>query len=526
MNQLDFRPVGHIFVFKSTGTDGAYGYEYYSIEYPEGSCTFRRNLTQGTPFEAEYPNCGTMTLTANGVLFQDKNGVTLETNVTGSGVIVLTYPDGRQIQYKFLDGQFNRAVTIANNFGFILKNETNSQGVLVRAINRAIDACAVEATSCGAVSFDRHSSLQTGDVPGLYFYDSAGGRTIYRSTVINAYTEKKYYINNYNASPTPGNDPFIVPRYYPAGITFPWNTAESLTISYSNPDTQDEVLVSSIVKDGTTVTYNQQRQLYGSYGSSNNINTLPYLLKISSSSSGNQLSYSEANRGFRGWGGGRLVLDFVTDALGKTTTYGFNMLHEVSSVGLPEGNGQRFEYDSRWNVKVAYQTPKPGSGASEIATQYVYPESCTAQTQAFCNKPSAVIDARNGETDYTYNSAGQITSVTLPADRSGLRKTTLFSYTLRTAYIKDNQGNVVPAGPPISMLTSETSCQTTQTCSGTADEVTKTYDYGPFSGPNNLLLKGIAVTSNGITLRTCYGYNYFGEKISESSPRAGLSSCS
>ena len=51
------------------------------------------------------------------------------------------------------------------------------------------------------------------------------------------------------------------------------------------------------------------------------------------------------------------------------------------------------------------------------------------------------------------------------------------------------------------------------------------YDYGPDSGPNLLLLRGKVVTADGISLRTCYAYDPLGNKISETSPRAGLTVC-
>ena len=65
---------------------------------------------------------------------------------------------------------------------------------------------------------------------------------------------------------------------------------------------------------------------------------------------------------------------------------------------------------------------------------------------------------------------------------------------------------------------------------GATDEVVTAFEYGPDSGPNNLLLRGIAVTgvnSAGVieTQRTCYGYDDYGNKISETSPLANLSVC-
>ena len=63
-------------------------------------------------------------------------------------------------------------------------------------------------------------------------------------------------------------------------------------------------------------------------------------------------------------------------------------------------------------------------------------------------------------------------------------------------------------------------------CSGgSADETVTAFDYGPDSGPNNLLPRGQTVAASGVTLRTCYGYDGDGNKISETSPNANLSAC-
>ena len=61
---------------------------------------------------------------------------------------------------------------------------------------------------------------------------------------------------------------------------------------------------------------------------------------------------------------------------------------------------------------------------------------------------------------------------------------------------------------------------------GASDAVVTSYDYGPDSGPNTLLLRGTTVTSSAGTLRTCFGYDRWGRKMSETSPRGTGSTCS
>ena len=40
-----------------------------------------------------------------------------------------------------------------------------------------------------------------------------------------------------------------------------------------------------------------------------------------------------------------------------------------------------------------------------------------------------------------------------------------------------------------------------------------------------LLVRGVAVTADGQTRRTCYGYDALGRRISETKPNAGLGAC-
>jgi YD repeat-containing protein len=59
-----------------------------------------------------------------------------------------------------------------------------------------------------------------------------------------------------------------------------------------------------------------------------------------------------------------------------------------------------------------------------------------------------------------------------------------------------------------------------------APKAVTSYEYGAAGGAESLLVKGVAVTADGQTLRTCYSYDNWGRKISETSANASLASCS
>jgi YD repeat-containing protein len=112
-----------------------------------------------------------------------------------------------------------------------------------------------------------------------------------------------------------------------------------------------------------------------------------------------------------------------------------------------------------------------------------------------------------------------------------VRPQTRLEYVQRTAWLKNASGGY-SASPPIWVKSKESFCRTSAAtgvvaspCATVGDQVATLYEYGPDSAPNNLLVRGTAVTADGVTLRTCFAYDRFGNRISETSPRAGVVQC-
>lgn len=146
-----------------------------------------------------------------------------------------------------------------------------------------------------------------------------------------------------------------------------------------------------------------------------------------------------------------------------------------------------------------------------------------------CDKPLTRTDPNGNVTDYTYDVAhGGILTETRPAV-NGIRPQTRYTYAQRFAWIKNSSGTFVQTSSPVWVLISKSICKTGAAsgagCAVAGDEVRTTFDYGPNSGPNNLLLRGMVDDATGLALRTCYSYDGQGNKISETKPRAGLTSC-
>lgn len=242
---------------------------------------------------------------------------------------------------------------------------------------------------------------------------------------------------------------------------------------------------------------------------------------------------------------------YYEDGLAKTVSApgGGPVAFEYDGVNLkkatwPEGNNLTITRDWLGNPMTVLITPKPNSSETPATTTQTFPAPnlygnptvCAGSSDKLCDKPITRIDAKGNQTDFTYDPAhGGPLTVTLPAvqvNATGpmIRPQTRYEYAQRYAWIKNSGGTYVQAATPIWVLVRERSCKTTaasgQTCvGGAADEVITDYDFGPNSGPNNLLLRGVAVTAGGQTLRTCYAYDANGRKLSETAPMAGLAVC-
>lgn len=231
----------------------------------------------------------------------------------------------------------------------------------------------------------------------------------------------------------------------------------------------------------------------------------------------------------------------IVDQLGRVTHFdycdpavmtGTGRCAVVPLVSFTDAEGATTEllYDERRNIRQVARRPRTGSTLTPLVTSAVFDTShIRSQT-----KPLSITDARGNTTTFTYAPEhGGLLTQTEPAV-GGVAPQTRHSYTLRTA--RYYQGGTLTAGPGVYLRTSTSICRTSAAtgnpntpCASAGDEVRTDYDYGPDTDPNNLWLRGQAVTSTDnsatTTLRTCYAYDALGRKISETSPNAGLTNC-
>jgi YD repeat-containing protein len=469
----------------------------------------------GSSYKSEYPVGSSLSNTPDGFLFTDKQGVKIE---FGKLQTKMTYPDGREIIYG--NGVHK------TNFGYALKfsgqsDETTT--LIIQAINQSVDYCSENlSTICTGLTKQRMVKFSRLSPGTEAITDMEGGQTLIRGFNRVA----KMYRQTTNFVPP---DELV---FYLEGVTLPGSRSEDLTVTYKSIDqryeTHDDIWIKSIKKNGITANYSINRTQLGS-GSALSPSTT-YSLAIRATVNGQKLWESFAVKPTSDFGRSRRVLAYVIDPLGRRTWFAYNAAVEVGTIGSPSGLTEKNDFDTRNNVIRSTMKPPAGNGG-DLVTSYTYAADCARDTQATCNKPLTITDPKGNVTEFTYNSRGQVLTQTLPAPSTGSsRPQTRYTYTLRTAYIKDVNGAPTPAGPPISLLTKTSTCSSQITCLGERDEVITSYDYGPTSGLNNLNLRGVSITAanefgNMITNRTCYQYNYFGEKISETRPAANLTSC-
>ena len=200
----------------------------------------------------------------------------------------------------------------------------------------------------------------------------------------------------------------------------------------------------------------------------------------------------------------------------------FNLARQLEK----DGQKTTFEYDNRGNL--TRKVTIGADGVSEAVESSNYEVTCT--NIKTCNQPNSITDKNGNTTYFEYHpESGQIQKITYPADRNGVRPETRYSYEQKYAIYKNDSGVLAPAPSPVWMLVKMSEClsssATTSGCSKAGDEVVTNYDYGPSNQFNNLLVRGITVTAQGVTKRTCYSYDEYGNRVQEIDANARLQSC-
>jgi hypothetical protein len=231
----------------------------------------------------------------------------------------------------------------------------------------------------------------------------------------------------------------------------------------------------------------------------------------------------------------------ITDPVGRTTSSGYCDPAETDGcVAAPDPftttDPSGIVTNMTWDFGTHHlgetdEVARTGSGLPDIVRRTGY--DCLPSTIKFCDKPINGIDANGNETDLTYAPAhGGILSEMQPAPSAGApRPLKLTTWVQKYAYITNGK-SLVPAASPVFVINTETECQTVAgssnanpVCDTTAAQRVTTYQYGADGTANNLYVHGISVAAGGQSRLTCFSYDSQGNKISQTSARAGLATC-
>lgn len=260
------------------------------------------------------------------------------------------------------------------------------------------------------------------------------------------------------------------------GIKLPGSTAEDVVVSFDG-----SYRVSSLTKAGGTTTYN--------YADNGGLRTTTVTDPMSHVTT---YVFDIASQRMKS----------TTSHLGKTSSWDYDSFGRLIKATAHEGNYTQYTYDARGNRTEERSVAKAGSGLADTVVTAGYDAACS--NPATCNQPNWTRDARNNQTDYAYNTTGNLLTATAPAATGGgIRPVTSYTYT---------------AVNGVQMLNTVSACQTTASCAGTADEVKATFSYDA-NGQPTTVSKGAG--NGSLTATTVTAYNWVGDVVSVDGPLAG-----
>jgi hypothetical protein len=228
----------------------------------------------------------------------------------------------------------------------------------------------------------------------------------------------------------------------------------------------------------------------------------------------------------------------ITDPLGRVTNISYHdpnairyLLPLKQSVTDPDG----FKTTLTWEIEKQRLVESDAVSKSGTGPNLVRTAAYTCTDMHCITKPTSITDANGNTTIYHYKPEnGGIIHEIKPAPTSGApRPLKLTTWVLKYAYVL-NGGSLGQASSPVWVISSETECQlapggdtSNPTCdtAPSAPQRVTTYEYGADGTPNNLFVRGIVLTADGSSRRTCNSYDNFGNRISQTAARAGLSTC-
>ncbi|MBX3476304.1 MAG: RHS repeat-associated core domain-containing protein [Brevundimonas sp.] len=477
---------------------------FYTVVYMGSSNIFQRAGCGLTTFDL-IDGHGDLLETVGGYTYTARDGsvATYAGHGVHSSLQTVTRRTGEVLTYTYASGAL---VSVTNNYGYQLHFDYSGTDLSqVTALNNAVDACALAATSC--------TYSQTW--PSLTFTTVGNERHVTDS------------LNRTTRVIFDGPDPLTAKVI---GMARPSRTSgSSITYGYSFARSWGTVVTSASDGSGTW-TY-----AYESYCAPSGPCDQPdgdYDLDVTvTDPNSNATVYNIFWSGRYYWSPSLTnellrppSLLSVTNALSQTTYVGENGAG-LNFVVYPEGNGVTVSRNQFGYITQIHTTAKPGSGLGATDVDVVYPD-CSLEPIK-CRLPSSVTDRRGNTTDYTYDAAGNLLTETLPAPSLGaVRPQTRYSWQQQYAWYKQNGASTITqAAAPVWVMVGQSQCVTLASCTGTAGEVvsTTTYQAGASGVASNL--RPVSVSSGAgdasLTATVATTYDAVGNVLTVDGPLPG-----
>jgi RHS repeat-associated protein len=207
----------------------------------------------------------------------------------------------------------------------------------------------------------------------------------------------------------------------------------------------------------------------------------------------------------------RNVMTKMTDSLIRATTVGFDDFFRLTRIVDPEGIETTIAYNLLGNITSKSTRPKPGSTLPTVTETLDFKVvGCDGVIfDISCYRPNWHRDGLGRQTDFVYNTLGQLTTRTDPADADSVRKKTLITW---------------DATSGISRMSAVQVCGDTAQLCNTPSEIKSTYTYW-----GNTLLPATVNqidAARGETLTTTNTYDLAGRLKVADGPMAGTGDAS
>lgn len=341
--------------------------------------------------------------------------------------VSVTRPSGEILTYHY-SGTTHlnlRLQSVTNSLGYQIHFQhgagAGSNIIKVEAINNAVDRCSPTANVCPAFS----QAWPTLTLVGNDWVDSEG-RTL---------------------------------RSSPAGVVWPSASGPAVATDYIW--SFDQTAVKTVSDGAGTWTYAYGPRPEPTWIDQTSINTLTdplgHVTQV-------KLTWAEN----RSYDPPRYepTLSAITSPTGQITTYGFQR-GVFAYIAYPEGDVESWSRNVQGNVQSYTRQPKPGSGLTPTTITVTYADS---STPILMRRPTSITDARGAVTDFAYDAAGNLLSVTGPAPTTGAaRPQTRYAWQQKYAWYKRNgSSSITQATDPVWVQVGQSACVTGSSCTSSS----------------------------------------------------------